>query len=109
MSELVSGLMALRLSRVLGGNQGYTGTLQEDLGKYSQIINCGRSILIRVQTCLDTSSGLHHCRGFGILRPMGRWDFVDHHTVNSFKLIDYIHVVFLPTGVGSYLGASFDA
>lgn len=38
MSELVSGLMALRLLRVSGENQGYTGTLQEDPGKCSQII-----------------------------------------------------------------------
>lgn len=33
MSELVSGLMVLRLLQVSGGNQGYTGTLQEDPGK----------------------------------------------------------------------------
>lgn len=36
MSERVSGLMGLKLLRVSGENQEYTGTLQEDLGKCSQ-------------------------------------------------------------------------
>lgn len=49
MSRLVFGLMALRLLRVSGGNQEYTGTLQEDPGK------CGTSHKYRGRPVLTWS------------------------------------------------------